>query len=51
MKMDVKVATSLPGQETRSNVLQNVNFQMKEGEFVSIMGPSGYLEVKSKEHG
>ncbi|MBP3268675.1 MAG: ABC transporter ATP-binding protein [Ruminococcus sp.] len=24
-----------------NNVLQNVNFEMKEGEFVSIMGPSG----------
>ncbi len=24
-----------------NNVLQNINFEMKEGEFVSIMGPSG----------
>ena len=27
--------------EYSNNVLQNVNFSMKEGEFVSIMGPSG----------
>ena len=27
--------------EYSNNVLQNINFQMKEGEFVSVMGPSG----------
>ncbi len=27
--------------EYSNNVLQNVNFEVKEGEFVSIMGPSG----------